>query len=76
MSLQRQYQQMSVDDYLNFEISSDIKHEFIDGQIYAMAGTSANHGRISVNVLSEFRSHLINSPCEPFGSDMKLRVVG
>jgi Uma2 family endonuclease len=39
-----------------------------------MAGASANHERISVNILSEFRNHLKNSPCEPFGSDMKLRI--
>ena len=74
MGLQHQYQQTSVDDYLNFEMSSDIKHEFIDGQIYAMAGVSANHERISGNVYRKFGNHLENSPCEPFGSDMKLRV--
>ena len=65
---------MTVDDYLEGELSSDIKHELIDGTIYAMAGASANHERISVNVLAEFRNHLKNQPCEPFGSDMKLRI--
>lgn len=74
MSLQPKPKILSVDEYLNFEQSSDTKNEFIDGKIYAMAGASANHERISVNVLSEFRSHLKNSPCEPFGSDMKLRI--
>jgi Uma2 family endonuclease len=64
----------SVEDYLKWELTSEVKHELIDGQVYAMAGTSANHERISVNVLSEFRHHLKNSPCEPFGSDMKLRI--
>ena len=65
---------ISVDDYLTSELRSDIKHELIDGYVYAMAGASANHERISVNVLSEFRNHLKGSPCEPFGSDMKLRI--
>jgi Uma2 family endonuclease len=65
---------ISVEEYLKWELTSQIKHELIAGQIYAMAGASANHERISVNVLSEFRNHLKNSPCEPFGSDMKLRI--
>jgi Uma2 family endonuclease len=65
---------ISVEDYLTGELNSDIKHELIDGYVYAMAGASANHERISVNVLSEFSNHLKSSPCEPFGSDMKLRI--
>ena len=65
---------ISVEDYLTGELTSDIKHELIDGCVYAMAGASANHERISVNVLSEFSNHLKSSPCEPFGSDMKLRI--
>ncbi|MDO9214777.1 MAG: Uma2 family endonuclease [Methylococcales bacterium] len=65
---------ISVDDYLTGELSSDIKHELIDGCVYAMAGASANHERISGNVYRKFGNHLENMPCEPFGSDMKLRI--
>lgn len=65
---------ISVEDYLTGELNSDIKHELIDGYVYAMAGASANHERISVNVLRKFGNHLENMPCEPFGSDMKLRI--
>lgn len=64
----------SVEDYLKWELTSEAKHELIDGHVYAMAGTSANHERISVNILRKFGNHLENNPCEPFGSDMKLRV--
>lgn len=64
----------SVEDYLQWELTSEVKHELIDGYLYAMAGASANHERIAVNMLSAFNNHLKNSPCEPFGSDMKLRV--
>lgn len=39
-----------------------------------MAGASANHGRIAGNIQSELRNHLKDQTCEPFGSDMKLRV--
>ena len=65
---------LSVNDYLQGELTSSVKHELIDGQVIAMAGASANHERIAGNIYSEFRSHLKKSPCEPFGSDMKVRV--
>jgi Uma2 family endonuclease len=65
---------ISVEDYLTGELSSDIKHELIDGCVYAMAGASANHERISGNIYRKFGNHLENKPCEPFGSDMKLRI--
>ncbi len=65
---------ISVEDYLKFELVSEVKHEFIDGQVYAMAGASANHDRISVNILRKFGNHLENSTCEPFTSDMKLKT--
>ena len=65
---------ISEDEYLQAELSSEVKHELIDGYTYAMAGASANHERISVNILSEFRNHLKTLSCEPFGSDMKVKV--
>lgn len=65
---------ISVEDYLKGELISEVKHELIEGCVYAMAGASANHERISLNILSEFRNHLKKSPCEPFGSDMKLKI--
>lgn len=63
-----------MDEYLQDELNSLIKHELIDGSAYAMAGASANHGRISGNIYAKFRSHLRALPCEPFGSDMKVKV--
>lgn len=65
---------ISVEDYLTGELGSDIKHELIDGCVYTMAGASANHERISGNIYRKFGNHLENMPCEPFGSDMKLRI--
>jgi len=58
---------ISPEDYLKGEPLSEVKHELIDGQVYAMAEASANHERISVNVLRKFGNHLENAPCEPFG---------
>jgi len=65
---------ISAEEYLKGEPSSAVKHELIDGHVYAMAGASANHERIAVNILRKFGNHLENTPCEPFGSDMKVRI--
>ena len=39
---------ISIADYLESELNRDIKHEYLDGQIYAMAGASKNHQRIII----------------------------
>lgn len=76
MSAQPRFDQpwMSIDDYLAAELISDSKHEYFDGAIYAMSGASRNHERIALNVASEFRTHLRGKPCEPFSSDLKIKV--
>ena len=65
---------ISVEDYLADELSRDKKHELIDGHIVMMAGASANHERISGNIYRKFGNHLEGSSCEPFGSDMKVKI--
>ncbi|MCK4494561.1 MAG: Uma2 family endonuclease, partial [Methylococcales bacterium] len=65
---------LSEADYLNGEKISQIKHEFIEGDIYAMAGASRNHNIISANVARQFGNHLAETPCITFTSDMKVRV--
>lgn len=65
---------ISEEDYLAGELISEIKHEYIDGYVYAMAGASRNHERIAGNVFGELRNFLKNKPCEPFRSDLKIKV--
>jgi Uma2 family endonuclease len=65
---------ISVEAYLAGELNAETKHEYIDGDVYAMAGASKNHESISGNVLAELRQHLKNTPCRPFGSDIKVKV--
>ncbi len=65
---------ISEQEYLNAEKISDIKHEYIDGQIWAMAGAKLNHQRIISNVNGEFRNHLKGTRCEAVSSDMKVRA--
>ncbi len=63
-------------EYLHGEQASDIKHEYIDGDVYAMAGASRNHERISRNILTVLTIHLKDLRCEPFMSDIKVKADG
>lgn len=67
-------QKISEQEYLQGELYSDVKHELIDGEVYAMAGCSKNHERIAGNVFVKLHTHLQNSPCEPFSTDLKVSV--
>ncbi len=65
---------ISEDEYLKGELHSDIKHEYVNGEVYAMSGAKANHNRIANNVNRKFGNHLEGKSCEPFASDMKVKV--
>lgn len=65
---------LNPEKYLQGEILSETKHEYLEGKVYAMAGASRNHERIAGNVFGEIRNWLKNSPCEPFASDMKVKA--
>jgi Uma2 family endonuclease len=64
----------SVEDYLRHEADGVIRHEYIGGRIHAMAGTSEAHNLISVNLVSEFRSHVRGGPCKAYMADFKVRL--
>jgi Uma2 family endonuclease len=74
VSLNRSGQTVSVQDYLEGEKESPIRHEYVEGYVYAMAGASDRHNRIALNIASRLNEQLIEGPCEVFISDMKLRV--
>ena len=61
-------------DYLAGEKIAETKHEYIDGEVFAMAGASASHNRISLNVATLFNVHLDGKLCQPYMSDMKVKV--
>ncbi|MCI5208917.1 MAG: Uma2 family endonuclease, partial [Candidatus Electrothrix sp. ATG2] len=73
---QQPEQQISEQEYLDGELVSEVKHEFIDGSVYAMAGASADHGRIAGNLFAAILRHLQEgkTPCEPFLADMKVKT--
>ncbi len=60
--------------YLAWEAEQSTKHEYHDGEVFAMAGASDAHVTVALNVAMALRNHLRGSPCSVFISDMKLRV--
>ena len=69
---------ISVDDYLEGERHSEIKHEYSGGVVTAMAGASRRHELVSGNLFASLHAHLRGKGCRTFKSDMKLHteVVG
>ena len=74
MGLPKFKTKMSIEDYLESEKVSPLRREYVDGEVYAMAGASDNHGRILINLTTALSIHLRDSPCEPFSNDTKVRV--
>lgn len=72
MSVPKKLQQLSVAEYLEAEKDSPVRHEYVDGQIFAMAGASDRHNRVSINLTSKLDDKLGDGPCEVFMADMKV----
>jgi Uma2 family endonuclease len=64
----------SLEDYFAVEEASPIKHEYYDGEIYAMTGASLRHNRIARNLLTILSSRFGSTDCEAFGSDLRVRT--
>ena len=65
---------LTPEEYLQLEATSDSKHEYINGEVYAMAGATDTHVTIALNVAVLLRNHLRGSGCRTFISDMKVRI--
>jgi len=62
-------------EYLQGELTANNKHEFIDGEAYAMAGASEKHNIISGSIYAELYMQLKDKPCKSFMADMKVKAV-
>ena len=65
---------ISPEEYLKLEELSQVKHEYIQGETYAMAGASDAHVTLSVNLVTLLRNHVRGSGCRVYMSDMKARI--
>ncbi|MEA3277166.1 MAG: Uma2 family endonuclease [Pseudomonadota bacterium] len=65
---------VSLEDYLEGEKHADVKHEYIAGEVFAMAGASESHVTLAGNLFAMLHSHVRGGPCRVYISDMKVRV--
>ena len=61
-------------EYLSFEASSNVKHEFLEGQIYAMAGGTPEHAALAAAATGLLFAQLRGGPCRAHDSDLRVRV--
>ena len=62
-------------DYLDWEAFQPERHEYLDGEVFAMAGAEDRHVTVTMNLAFALRQHLSGSPCRTFMSDMRLHVA-
>lgn len=65
---------LSAEEYIAGELKSEIRHEYLAGRVYAMAGASLAHNIIAGNFFRTLGNHLQGKPCLAFISDMKVHL--
>ena len=74
MTAAKKLEPISVADYLAGELVSPVKHEYVGGVVYAMAGGRVSHHAIATNITGAIVSRLRGKRCQAFNSDMKVRI--
>lgn len=67
-------EEMSFADYIAREKTSEVKHQFLDGEVFAMAGGTLEHAQLAANIIGGLTSRLHGGPCRVFTSDARIRV--
>jgi len=75
MGLAKRHAVTTVADYLRLEARAEQKHEYIDGEIVAMAGGTERASFIAANVIARLNSALEGKPCRVYTSDLRVRVA-
>lgn len=65
---------ITAEEYLEGEKLAAVKHEYVDGQVYAMSGASDRHNQISGDIYSRLKEHLRDGPCRTYLLDLKVQV--
>ena len=66
---------LTATEYLDWENQQEIRHELVDGYLYAMTGACLRHDEISMNLAAALHSHLAGSSCRVYKSDIKVQIA-
>ncbi|AFY99618.1 Uma2 family endonuclease [Calothrix sp. PCC 6303] len=69
-----QFSYMSPQEYLEWEKTQELRHEYIDGEVFAMTGGTKPHNRIAGNLFTKLDDFLAEKGCEVYISDVKVQV--
>ncbi|WP_373541830.1 Uma2 family endonuclease [Chamaesiphon sp.] len=70
------FQKLTPEEYFAWEEQQLERHEYMDGEVYAMSGGTINHGDIAGNFLSLLKSHMRGRGCKTLNSDCRVSIVG
>jgi len=74
MSIKAKINLLSEQEYLQGELHSDVRHEYLQGYVYAMVGTSKRHNLIAFALGAMLRQHMKSLPCKVYMSDVKVKI--
>jgi Uma2 family endonuclease len=75
IAARQEFLQLNPAEYLDWEEQQEFRHEFVDGEVYAMTGGTINHSKIAVNLTILLGNHLRGSGCQVLNSDAKVEIV-
>jgi Uma2 family endonuclease len=75
VALQEYFPRLTPTEYLEWEEQQEFRHEYVDGEVYAMTGGTVNHGEIAANIINILRNHLRGSGCRVLTSDVKIQTL-
>lgn len=75
MNLPQEKVPFGPDDYLAWELAQTGRHEYVNGEVFAMHGSSDAHCTATGNLSATLHAHLRGTPCKPFVADMKVQVA-
>jgi Uma2 family endonuclease len=65
----------SIEEFVRLEQHSNVRHELLDGQIFAMGGGTRAHGAVAANVIAALAVQLRGQPCQVHTCDVRIRVI-
>ncbi len=74
MALPQPSRRLTEAEYLEIERAAEFKSEFLDGEMFAMAGGTPRHSLIGTNLAVEFGNRLRAKPCVPYNADLRIKI--
>jgi Uma2 family endonuclease len=75
IALKEDFPHFTPAEYLEWEENQEFRHEFVDGEVYAMTGGTINHSAIAVNTIATLKNYLRGSGCQVLNSDAKVQTI-